>query len=162
MLTPAFYALKDSRTPMLISLGSIVINIIAAMVLLRAVKMGHAGLALSTSCVALFTFFVQFWIMRRRIGGVYGRRLRDTILKVSLASAAMAATVGASSWSIHWLLGQSTTSRLLDLGVSITLGLAVLYIVCRWLKVDELDMAVRAIGGPIGRRLSGLNAKIAI
>ncbi|MCC7156917.1 MAG: murein biosynthesis integral membrane protein MurJ [Bryobacterales bacterium] len=147
VLTPAFYALKDSRTPMLTSVGSIAINIGAAIVLLRAVKMGHAGLALSTSCVALFSFLVQFWVMRRRIGGVYGRRLRDTVLKVCVASAVMAGAVLASSWTIHRLLGQSTASRLLDLCVSISLGVVVLYAVCRWLKVDELDMAVRAIGG---------------
>ena len=161
VLTPAFYALSDSRTPMLTSLGSIAINIATATVLLRAANLGHAGLALSTSCVALFSFFVQFWVMRRRIGGVYGRRLRDTVIKVSLASAAMAAVVLMSSWSIHWILGQTTISRLLDLGISISIGVAVLYKVCRWLRVDELDMAVRAIGGPIGRRLAGLNAKIA-
>lgn len=161
VLTPAFYALQDSRTPMLTSVGSIAINIAAAMILLRAVHLGHAGLALSTSCVALFSFLVQFWVMRRRIGGVYGRRLRDTILKVSVASIVMAGVVLASSWSVHRLLGQSTTSRLLDLGVSISLGIVTLYAVCRWLKVDELDMAVRAVGGPLGRKLAGLNVKIA-
>ena len=75
VLNPAFYALGDARTPMLVSLGSIVINFATAATMIRFAGLGHAGLALSTSVVALFGFFLLFEILRRRIGGVHGREL---------------------------------------------------------------------------------------
>ena len=75
VLNPAFYALGDARTPMLVSLGSIVVNFATAATMIRFAGLGHAGLALSTSAVALFGFFLLFEILRRRIGGVHGREL---------------------------------------------------------------------------------------
>ncbi len=55
---------------MIISVLSIVINWGAASVMVRSAGLGHAGLALSTSAVALFAFLVQFGLLRRRIGGI--------------------------------------------------------------------------------------------
>jgi putative peptidoglycan lipid II flippase len=155
VLAPAFYALNDSRTPMWTSLGSIAINAAMAWLLVRQFSMGHAGLALSTSCVALFSFLVLFFAMRTRIGGVYGRRMRSTVLKVGVGSAAMGAAIWASTKGIHMLAGHTTFSSLLDLAISIPLGLAVVYLVCRALKVEELEMAVKAFAGPLSRRLGG-------
>jgi len=160
VLTPAFYALNDSRTPMLVSVLSIAINIAVAMTLVRWLKLGHSGLALSTSAVALFGFLVQFWIMRRRIGGVYGRRLRSSIAKVAAGSVFMGAVVFLSSRAITGILGETTLGRLVDLAVSIPLGLGALYWALRILKVDELEMATRALAGPLLRRWSKLNAKL--
>ena len=153
VLSPAFYTLNDSRTPMLISLGSIAVNVGAATLLLRYADLGHSALALATSCVALFSFLVMFFVMRRRIGGVYGRRLRDSVLRVVAASVLMGAVTAASSWTIRSLTGGGRPAYFLDLLISIPLGVAVLYFACRALKIEELDMAARALGGPILRRL---------
>ena len=155
VLAPAFYALKDSRTPMLVSLASILINAGMAYALVNQAGLGHAGLALSTSCVAMFSFLVLFWVMKVRIGGVHGRRLRSTILKVSVASLLMASSVWVSSTFIAHLLGTRPLARLVDLSVSIPLGVAVLYLACRSLRVEELEMATRALAGPVLRRWRG-------
>ena len=82
VLTPAYYALGDARTPMLISLGSIVVNYVVAFTMIRVVGMGAAGLALTTAAVALFGFLVQFVLMKNRIGGIHGRALLAQFLKV--------------------------------------------------------------------------------
>lgn len=160
VLVPAFYALKDSRTPMYVSIASIAINAGMGYSLVRIIGMGHSGLALATSAVALFSFFVLFWLMKVRIGGVYGRRLRSVILKVTLASAVMGAAVWGSSRFIQSLAGIAPMARLIDLAITIPLGIAILYFVCRALRVEELAMAVNAVGGPIARRFSALNAKL--
>ncbi len=153
VLNPAFYALGDARTPMIVSLASIAINFATASTMIRFAGLGHAGLALSTSVVALFGFVVLFEILRRRIGGVYGRELATGIGKVLAASLVMAAVTWISSRSMaHWL-GVSQFARLADLAVSIPIGLGVFYIVCRALGVSELDMAIRAFAAPVQRRL---------
>ena len=79
VLAPAFYALNDSRTPMLVSLCSILINFVAASAMVRTGTLGHAGLALATSLVALFNFMALFWILRNRIGGIHGRALLRSV-----------------------------------------------------------------------------------
>ena len=56
VLSPAFYALADARTPMLISLLSIAVNYAMNSLLVR--RFGHVGLAASTSVVALVNFFL--------------------------------------------------------------------------------------------------------
>src|ERR1700694_3367352 len=53
VLNPAFYALHDARTPMIISLISIAVNYATASLLLNSTNLSHAGLALSTSTVAI-------------------------------------------------------------------------------------------------------------
>jgi hypothetical protein len=40
-----------------------------------------------------------------------------------------------------------------DLGVSSPVGLMVLYWAAKGMKIEELEMATRALGGPLMRRL---------
>ncbi len=160
ILTPAYYALNDSRTPMLVSVGSIAVNACIAWSLVHGAHLGHAGLALSTSCVALVSFLILFWTLMVRIGGMHGRRLRGVILKVCTASLLMASVIWVSSTVIAGLLGSHTFGYLVDLAISIPLGVGVLYWACRSMKVEELEMATRALGGPILRRFSAPNAKL--
>jgi integral membrane protein MviN len=151
ILAPAFYALNDARTPMLVSIVSIAVNYFAASTMVRI--LGHAGLALSTSLVALFSFLALLSTMRARIGGIHGRELLASALKVIAASLAMGAVCYGSSHLIRGWLGIAKWARLADLAVSIPLGLAVFYAVARGLRVAELEMAGAAIAGPLARRL---------
>ena len=155
VLNPAFYSLHDARTPMLLSLASIAVNYFTAYFLLRSTSLGHAGLALSTSAVALFGSVALFWILRNRIGGIYGRDLLSSIGKITAASVVMGAVVWLSSHGITSVLGLTRWGRVTDLVVSIPLGLLVFYSVCRVLKVEELGVATRALAGPVLRRWRG-------
>jgi len=152
VVNPAFYALNDARTPMVISLISIIINFSMASTLINVLGLRHYGLALSTSTVAIFSALALFVLMRRRVGGLYGRSLMDTTLKVLAGSVAMGLVVWASSTAIHATLGISKVAQLLDLAVSIPIGLATYYTVCRMLHVPELEIAVQALAGPLRRR----------
>jgi putative peptidoglycan lipid II flippase len=153
VIAPAFYALGDARTPMMVSIASVAVNFCAAEFMIRVVGLGHAALALSTSMVALFAFVVLFEILRRRVGGVHGRELASSGVKVVAASAVMGAVTWLSSREMTSWLGTSQLARLADLIVSIPVGLAVFYGICRWLGVAELSVAIRAFTAPITRRI---------
>lgn len=153
VLSPAFYALGDARTPMIVSVLSILINYGVAVAMIRVARFGHAGLAVATSAVALFGFLVLFVILRARLGGVYGRELAAGLGKVAVASAAMGGAVFLSSHQMaHWL-GVSQMARRADLVVSIPLGVIVFYATCRAMGVTDLDLAFRAVLAPVQRRL---------
>jgi len=154
VITPAYYALNDSRTPMVVSFLSIAINYAVAESMTRFAGLKHAGLALSTSAVAIAGFVILFTLLRRRIDGIYGRALIRTVWQVSLASTAMGAVVWMTSRYIESHVGLTRSAHILNLIVSIPAGLGVFYYICRALRVDELDLAIRSISGGLARRFS--------
>jgi len=152
VLSPAFYALKDARTPMFVSVGSIIVNYVMNSLLVQ--RYGHVGLALSTSTVALVNFALLLVFMRRKIGRIEGRYLLRSVLKICLASFVMALC----AWLVNWRIGAQlpfTGFPLRAIQVPGALAAAALsfYFLCRWLGVKELDDAVSAIGGQVLKRL---------
>jgi putative peptidoglycan lipid II flippase len=151
VLSPAFYALGDARTPMLISLGSIAVNY--GMNGLLVGRFGHVGLAFSTSTVALINFVLLALFIRRRLGGLEGRRLGATLLRICVASVAMAAAAWlVSAWCAELPLG-GLALRLVRVAAAIMVAALVFYLACQWLRVRELDEAVNAIAGRFFRVL---------
>ena len=59
--------------------------------LLARPPFGHVGLAFSTSSVALVNFTLLALLMRRRLGGMEGRRLGSAVLRIFAAAVPMAA-----------------------------------------------------------------------
>ena len=153
ILAPAFYALNDARTPMLVSMASVAINFGVAFTMTKFLHLGHRGLALSTSAVALFNFLILLFLIRRRIGGVEGGALMRSFFKIAAAAALLAAVCASSNYWIRAFAGTHFLSLLVNLAVSMTLGAAAFYSVCLLLGVPELETAEAAIARPLLRRL---------
>jgi putative peptidoglycan lipid II flippase len=146
VLAPSFYALRETRIPMMASLLSIVINYAVAKITVDYLKIGHKGLALSISVVAIINFALLFFFMRRKLGGIEGRGLFATFAKVTLASAAMGAACWVVSNRIENYLGlDGLFARLINVGVSIVVGIIVFYLGASLLKVGELNQLTAAI-----------------
>lgn len=142
--SPTFYSLRDSRTPVTISVLSVLVNLGLNLTLVRV--MGYQGLALGTACAALFNAGALLWLLRRRLGGLEGRRTTIAFLKILCASIAMGA---AASYMAVWLNGQvpgsGFFSRAIRLFSSIAIGLLVLVVSARVLRIAEFDEAFRRI-----------------
>jgi putative peptidoglycan lipid II flippase len=151
VLSPAFYALGDARTPMLISLGSIAVNYVMNSLLVG--PFGHVGLAFSTSAVALVNFLLLALLMRRRLGRLDGRTLAVTAVKIALASAALAVVAWIANQSAGALPLHGLALEFTRVIVAVVLAAATFYGVCRLLQVSELQEAIDAIGGKLIRRL---------
>jgi putative peptidoglycan lipid II flippase len=145
VLTPAFYALQDSRTPMVISLLSVGVNFFTATTLIRLVGLGHEGLAMTTSAVAVFGFLTLFWILRGRLGGINGRELASSFARIVVAAMAMGLVVYFVNDRILALLGPGKLSYLAALAAAIPGGAAVYWAVCRMLDVPELEPVTRSL-----------------
>ncbi len=145
VLSPAFYALNDARTPMLISIGSIAVNFVMNWLLVG--PFGHVGLAFSTSTVALVNFLLLAVFMRRRLGRLQGRQLGSTALRVCAASGAMALTAWLVSQSFLYMPLHGIALRFLRVVCAIGSASLVFYWSCRALRVQELHEAVNAVGG---------------
>jgi putative peptidoglycan lipid II flippase len=152
VLSPAFYALNDARTPMLISLGSIAVNYLMNSFLVG--PFGHVGLACSTSAVALVNFLLLALFMRRRLGRLDGRRLGATVLRICAASLPMALTAWMVSAAAAMLPLGGFLLHLVQVSAAIGCATLVFYFTCRLLHVEELNEAVDVIGGKLLSRFA--------
>lgn len=163
VLSPAFYALDDAKTPMYVSLASIAIHVVTSfgmMQLLSTVGQsaerpngyGHAGVALATSIVALVNFIALAFLMRRRISRINGRDILASLVKIFIASAAMSAAAYGAYVLLHNSLGAAGfTIRLVETFVPIAIGGIVFIIAARLLGIEELQKITRAISGKLKR-----------
>jgi peptidoglycan biosynthesis protein MviN/MurJ (putative lipid II flippase) len=93
--------------------------------------MGPAGLALSTSMVAICNFLLLLALMRRKIGRIEVSTLLRSLGKVAVASALMTA----AAYGTHRLC---EFNRYVDMLVSMTVAVIVFGASCKLLRVDEL------------------------
>ena len=151
ILAPAFYALGDARTPMIISLLSMLTNFGMNWWLVGVMQ--ERGLALSTSTVALANFGLLYLIMRKRINGIDGGRTATAVAKVLLASGVMGAACWAMSMALARAFGESFGARLVNVLVSVAAGAGLFYVIATLLRVEELKAATDALAGRFKRRL---------
>jgi len=150
ILAPAFYALNDARTPMMISLLSMATNFVMNWMLVGVLQ--ERGLALSTSTVALMNFALLYAIMRRRVDGIEGRRTGITVAKILAASAVMGAVCWAISNAIGRFAGPSFPARAANVFVSVAAGAVIFYLVASALRVQELKAATDVFTRRFARR----------
>lgn len=151
VLSPTFYALRDSRTPVIISVTAVLMNATLSLALVR--PFGYVGLPLGTALASLLNAGLLLVLLRRRIGGIEAGRLASTLVRIGLASAAMgAAAWGAQAWlSMHVFTGSSLVAQCVRVTLAIGLALVVLVAASRALRVEEFEEAF----GSLLRRIRG-------
>lgn len=147
--SPTFYALRDSRTPVLVSAVAVAINIVLNLVLVRV--LGFRGLALGTTVAAIAHAGILLWLLRGRIGRIGGREHLRVFARITLASIAM----GAAAWETQHVLesivaGHSTVVRAVRVFTSIGIGIAVLVASAHLLHIEEFKEALRRVTARFG------------
>jgi putative peptidoglycan lipid II flippase len=147
IVAPAFYALGDARTPMRVSIVSIVVNYALNWLLVRVLHFGHVGLALSTATVATVNFTWLFILLRTRIAGIEGRRLLDAGGRITVAALLMSAVVATVDRALASALAHpagtwSTAAYALRVGCGTGLGALVFAVACRMLGAGGPVLAV--------------------
>jgi len=120
----AFYAQHDTRTPVAVGVAAMVLNILLSLALVALFQrlgwLPLGGLALSNSLATTVEMGVLLGLIRRRLGGLEGRRLASSLLRIGLATAVM----GAAIWMVATLLAGG--SAWLSGGLAVAAG-AVVY-----------------------------------
>jgi putative peptidoglycan lipid II flippase len=151
IMSPAFYAMKDSRTPVIISLVSVGANLGLNLLLVRL--LGYRGLALGTAIAAVMNAGMLIWVLRGRIQGIEGHRVLTTFVKILLASLVMGAAAYLMSTWLRQVLpdgpDQSTLWRALWRAVrvftAIGVGILALMAAARALRIEEFTDAVSRV-----------------
>jgi putative peptidoglycan lipid II flippase len=138
--SPSFYALRDARTPVIISVIAIVTNL--ALNLALNWKMGFIGLALGTAIAANVNALILLVLLSRRLNGLDTRRVMTTVVKTLVASAVMGLVAYYTERALHGLLPDPTFfHRFVRVFGAIGAGIATLLVAAWILRIDELRQA---------------------
>jgi putative peptidoglycan lipid II flippase len=150
--SPTFYAIGESRTPAIVSVAAIAVNVIASVALVRTI--GFRGLALGTSIAAVVNAGLLLWLLRRRLGGLDGVRLRTTVVKVSLSSVVMATAAVAIQHAMDRVVpGTRAVVEALKLGTTLVGSLVVLALMARLLGVEAFAESVEMVRSRVRKLL---------
>jgi putative peptidoglycan lipid II flippase len=138
--SPSFYSLRDSKTPVTVSVISVLANLGINLMLVRV--MGFRGLALGTALAAMFNAGTLLFLLRQRLDGLEGRRLVVAFVKIACASVVMGfAAHYTSQWVAARVPPAGTLWRAIELAGAIAVGIAVLVASARVLRIAEFDEA---------------------
>jgi putative peptidoglycan lipid II flippase len=150
MAVPSLYALKDSRTPVMVSMATVALNAVLNIALVQVLS--FKGLALGTAISAICNAAILLWVLRRRLGGLDGRRVALATGKIAIASAIM----GLAAWGTDHAIANALPAHTLPVlalrvGASIALALVVLDVAARAIHIDEFVEARATVVGRLKR-----------
>ncbi|KKN06057.1 hypothetical protein LCGC14_1081080 [marine sediment metagenome] len=91
ILAPAFYSLKDTKTPVIVAFFVMISYISFSLILMNPLRVGGIALALSIS--AVLNFFLLFILLERKIGKIERKGFSASVLKSSFSAAGMGLAV---------------------------------------------------------------------
>jgi putative peptidoglycan lipid II flippase len=152
VLAPAFYALDKRNLPMLVSLFSIAINFGLNWFFTLNLGLGHRGLALSTSLVAITNFLILYAMMRHYTGRLETGAMIRTLAKLLVAGALLAAICLLAQYLGAFPAAASTTwQRIAVLLPTIAVGAAGFFGTAYVLNVAEVRDVVELVRGRFSR-----------
>jgi putative peptidoglycan lipid II flippase len=138
ILIYTFYALKDTRTPVVMATISIVANAVLGAALMRPLH--HNGLALALSLASMLHLGLLTMALRQKMGALGWRKIGRSIARSAACALLMGLSVGAVA---HWMIPPAGAGRaVLGMGVMLCtltgvgafIGLALVF------KAPELEV----------------------
>ncbi len=167
LVIPAFYALQNTRTPVVTAAAAFVANVIFSLVLMGPVlatndspvagmiasvsqhlavfDLRHSGLALSTSLAATVNLILLTWLLRGKLGTLELREILPSLGRSAVAAAAMVVPVVYISGCIDWAASPGLVARATDLFAAVAAGIATYAVVQGALGSEEIGAVIRQI-----------------
>ncbi|MFL6583580.1 MAG: murein biosynthesis integral membrane protein MurJ [Chthoniobacterales bacterium] len=155
VLAPAFYAIDRRNLPMLVSFVSIALNFCLNWILTLRLGLGHRGLALSTSVVALTNFVLLYVMMRQYVGRLETRAMLTTLSKLLFAGMVLAGIcMGANYVFFRTLMEQRLWQKIVEVLLTIAVAAAGFFAAAYLLRVAELDDLATVVRKRLGNARS--------
>lgn len=134
ILSKIFYSLKDTKTPMINGIIAVALNIV--MDIYFSKSFGYVGLTLATSISSIICIITLFISLYRKAGYFGQDKIFSTLIKSLISVVIMSFIV----LFIYNNLANLINIKIINLGISISVGGIVYLGVMYMLKVDELNM----------------------
>jgi putative peptidoglycan lipid II flippase len=150
ILSRAFYALHDTKTPVLIGVSAMSLNLALSFLFVWLFRlwglMPHGGLALANSLATLIESVILLALMRRRLDGLEETKILLSFLKALIAGAGMTAVILLINSAVQ------LPSQIVNLGLAVASGMASYAILLVVLRTEELKRIFGMIRERLARR----------
>lgn len=157
IMGPAFYALDDTKIPVIASATSVGVNIVLNLALIKSC--GYWGLALSTGIAAIFNAAILYIMLGKKLGGFSKYGLGKGIIKISFATGLAGISIYfAHDYMINQMAGMwpnqvgSFIHAVVATTLSLISGTIFLFILSGLLKLEEASQARDLIARKIFRK----------
>ena len=141
LLARSFYANQDTKTPVIISTISVIINVVLALVLVD--YYGVTGLVLAFSIASIINMLLLFLTLRLRLGNLDDDRIINSILKIILVSLLAGVIIQVLKYVIAPLVDMHTFVGVFLQAIGAALGGGLVYLVLACIgKFDEVDLVI--------------------
>jgi putative peptidoglycan lipid II flippase len=152
LLLRAFYSMQDTRTPALVNVLAVSVNVIADLIFFFWLDLGVQGLALGHATAYTVGALALFLLIRRRTGGLEIGSMVSGILR-SLVAGGVTAGV---AWLVARGLGSALgTATLLEQAIqvfgAIAAGLVAFVATATLLRIEEVAVVRRQLAARWGR-----------
>jgi len=142
----AFYAQKDTVTPMVNGIIAMVVNVVLLFLFVGHFQWGISGMALATACSLTVAGVLLTILLRRKMGGIGLHAILDSWWRCSTAAAGMGTVI----WKLHPILaklvpGEGFFAQAIELSLAILIGVTVYALGLFILRAKEVQYGVTAL-----------------
>lgn len=142
ILNRGFYAVQDTKSPVLINVFVLLFNIVISILLVGPFT--YRGLALAYSLSGLLSMLVLGVALRFKIGQYGGKALMKSALQSVFASLVMGLAVYAAANGLEQVLDMSSKlMQVLQVGIGIVLGVIVYAVMAIVMRMEEAQQVLR-------------------
>ena len=123
VLTPGFFSRKDTKTPVKIAIGALILNTILNLILMIPFK--HVGLAMATAISAWVNVGFLYFILNRRGHFFADKKLTNNAVLIIAASLIMGVGIWFISGQIDYFFQDGTWGKILGISILVVSGLLI-------------------------------------
>lgn len=142
ILTRGFYALHDTRTPVKLTVVTVLINLAFSLMLIGPLR--HGGLALANSIAALANTTMLSWFLAKKIQKLWNKKMILFAFQVLLASGIMGVVVHyTNNYLQAALVSLGSLGLLIQVAMAISAGVIAYALAALVLRIDETALFIK-------------------
>ncbi len=150
IVAATFFAMQDTRTPVIMAAISIIANIILGLILMK--PLAHGGLALATSLASMLNLGLLVHALRSKLGSLGWLGIAQSACKTVLSSVGMGLAVWGTARTVVPAANRTTAGLLGGLTASIVIGLCIYGVLSYLVKSQELKSILTEARRGIGQK----------
>jgi putative peptidoglycan lipid II flippase len=146
LLLRAYYSMQDTRTPALVNIAAVGLNVLIDLLFVLALGLGVPGLALGHATAYTFGSIAMLALIRRRLGGLDGRRILSGLSRTLLAAGITAGVAWVVSSAIGgWIGTGSLVGQAAQVLGAVAAGILAFVAAALMFRVEEVDVVRRQL-----------------
>ena len=147
LVTRAFYALKDTYTPVRVSMFTLVINVLLSIYFINYLKLDVWSIALSFSITSTITFLTLFILFYKKVEGIELNEIIKPFIKISYAALFMGFALYLPLKVLdEYVFDTTRTINLILLtGIATVAGSITYLLITKLFKVEEIELLYRLL-----------------